>query len=143
MPPSTHHHTLYLWPHGLFPRRLAYQLLASNLCTSASALLAGKTTVPNLSLAIITIDPRTFAWTSADPNKPKPDGKSMPCLQIDDVSSPASAPRYIHESHSIMLYIESHFADAEQSLVSGDAVERAQAEDMMMLVSEVAAWSGV
>lgn len=144
MPSPNVTYTLFLWPHGLFPRRIIYQLLASCIVPSTSALFSPKPcpSYPNFTIRMITLDPSTFAWQSSDPADPKPDGKSMPALRITDQTTKAT--RWIHESTSILLYLEAAFppSSAGQAMLPADPIDLANAHDMLLLTNEVIFWSG-
>ncbi|KAI6780779.1 uncharacterized protein J7T54_001087 [Emericellopsis cladophorae] len=100
-------YTLFIWARGAFPRRIVYQLLQKGLVASPAALLAGETTQLHLTLNLQTmsITNGVFSTAESNPSDPKPAGTSTPCLRVRD----GDTETWIHESTSIMMFIEDTF----------------------------------
>lgn len=120
--------TLFLWPRGLFPRRIVYQLLLQGLATPEE-ILCGTSTTPNLTINISTLGASGFV--SSNPSDPKPEGFSWPCLRVRDTST--GGCRWIHESSAIGAFLAEAFPNTAP--VRGQSVlDRASTTDMMCLL---------
>ena len=131
---SDAHHTLFLWLRGAFPRRIAFQLLIKGIVASAEDMIAGRTQLPNFKINIATMEvtengPR---MVDADQSDPKPQGKSSPSLRIRHAD--VGREDWLSESTAIMSYIEDAFP-GHKSMVSSDALRRAQALDLITQVN--------
>lgn len=124
---------LFLWPRGLFPRRIAYQLLMQELVESPKALLSGKAAVPNISLNISTLGPSGFE--DSDPTDPKPAGYSSPCLRVTDTTT--GKVQWIRESSAISYFLAEAFP-SRLPLQGESLVDRAAAADMVYLINLMA-----
>ncbi|KAH8177120.1 hypothetical protein LIA77_02202 [Sarocladium implicatum] len=118
--------TLFLWPEGYSPKRVAYYLLAKGLVASATDLVAGVTSDPNLLINIIELrDGRLVDVNSSDP---RPAGKSTPCLRIVDRATGSTT--WLHESAAIPIYLEELYPDLSP-LQGRLPLERALMHDIM------------
>ncbi|KAK7965903.1 uncharacterized protein PG986_000180 [Apiospora aurea] len=104
-------HTLWLWLEGFFPRRVWYYLLTKGLAASPADLLEGKTVDPSLRINRMHMDMAAGGWKFADPSNPAPQGASTPCLGIHDPAT--GETRYIYESASILVYLETVYGNRE------------------------------
>ena len=124
--------TLYLWPRGLFPRRIVYQLLLQGLASPVD-ILSGRSMVPNLDFNVSNLGASGF--TSSKPSDPKPESFSSPCLRVRDAST--SECRWIHESSAIAAYLADTFSG--YAPVRGQSsLDRAAATDMVCLLDLLA-----
>ncbi|KAK6067192.1 hypothetical protein SCUP515_10273 [Seiridium cupressi] len=119
-------HTLWLWTEGAFSRRVMYTLLIKGLVDSATDLLQGKTTRPDLRINPVKID-TTKGWVCGDSADPQPEGASNPCMRTTDMST--GKTWFIYESTSIILYLEGLYP--EHPMQPKSAVERAMMMDMV------------
>lgn len=146
--------TLFLWVEGFFPKQVAYYMLIKGLIDSPSQLYRGETNDPRLSVNRIIYTGKSLE--GVDPNDPKPAGKSVPCLRIADLTG-ATAPRWIHESNSIRLYLEELYPE-NPPMISPTPFDRALMNDIQgtltqaltdfnfylkNAVSVTTAWSGM
>jgi glutathione S-transferase len=129
MTSATQHHTIWLWLDGVFPRRISYYLLQKGLVSSPADLRAGVSTKSDLSIVPISLTPsfEGFKWHSSDPSNPCPQGVSNPCMRTLDIATGKST--LIHESTSIMLYLEELYPDLP--LRSDSPLGRARMMDMI------------
>lgn len=145
--------TLFLWLEGLFPKRVAYYLLAKGLVASPAELIAGVTSDPNLRINIVQL--RDGGFVDVNPNDPRPAGKSSPSLRIIDRATGTTT--WLHESATIPKYFEELYSDLDplqgrlplQRAVMHDILAQfdiAVAEGATYLKNAVAAttsWSGM
>jgi glutathione S-transferase len=125
--------TLWLWPEGLFPRRLSYYLLMKGIVSTPADLHAGKTTDPSLTIKLIRYT-KGKGLVHDDPSDQPPKGASTPCLRIATVTSDSSSPiYYIYESISILLYFERTYTQPP-ALVPTSPLFQAQLEDRLALL---------
>ncbi|GAP88568.2 hypothetical protein SAMD00023353_7000410 [Rosellinia necatrix] len=123
--------TLFLWPAGLFPRRVTYWLVLKGLVSSYSDILAGKTADPNLSIVRLGITPPKFGWTyePADDPLPASVSTSTPCLRVRDAET--GAERWVRESSSIIAYLERAYAGRGPALAPAGALDAAATGDLV------------
>ncbi|KAF2867306.1 hypothetical protein BDV95DRAFT_610720 [Massariosphaeria phaeospora] len=122
--------TIWLWPTGLYPRRLIYYLRAK--CITLSTLATHN----------IHLIPVTFVPTPALVSKPgyeaRPKGTSVPCLRIE---RSGQEPRFVYESMAIMEYLDEVLGGGN---AFGETVEqRARTRDILSLLADAAAFQGV
>ncbi|KAF2726982.1 hypothetical protein EJ04DRAFT_517543 [Polyplosphaeria fusca] len=130
--PSTKH-TLWLWPTGLYPRRLIYYLRAKALPLSH---LTTTLTISSLAVDLLAGD---FVPRPGD--EPRPSGASLPCLRIEP---PNASPTYIYESTAIAEYFEELFAGQGRGgdMVGEGVVQRARTRDIVALINDAIVFSG-
>lgn len=148
-------HTLWLWPEGMFPRRITFWLLMKGLVASPADLLAGKTKDPSIRISLIRMD-ISKGFVYLDTADPAPQGASSPCLRIHHVSS--GAKHYIHESSAILAYLERAYSDVGPALAPQDPIGLAIMDDLAGVINlamgdsyyyikhsvpQTAAWSGL
>jgi glutathione S-transferase len=125
--------TIWLWPTGLFPRRIVYFLRAKNITTSI------------LSAYNICLIPATVSATgliSLSTFEERPAGTSLPLMRIEPNGKDEE---WVRESSAIMDYVEELF-NVEQGYkgMMGDTVlQRARCRDILSLLSDAMVWSGV
>ena len=121
--------TLWLWPQGLFPRRLSYYLLSKNLVSSPTDLYTGKTTDANLTIKLIRYI-KDQGLIHDDPTDQPPKGASTPCLRIVQGNA---KPVYIYESASILLYLDRLYT-AAPLLSPTEPLGQAQLDDRLAML---------
>ncbi|KAI1296970.1 hypothetical protein F5Y03DRAFT_291875 [Xylaria venustula] len=131
--PTNDQITLFLWPEGLYPRRVGYWLLIKGLVSSPQDLLNGSTTDPNLSIVLQSpnITATSIEWNYNPENDPLPKNISTttPCLRIRH--SKTGNHRWVRESSSIIAYLEQVYADKAPSLQSKDLLDIAATNDLV------------
>lgn len=110
--------TLFLWPTGLFPRRINYWLFIKGLVSSYDDILSGATSDPNLTIVRLSLNFPARGWKSTPADDPLPEhiSTSSPCLRVRDASPSSTGTtteRWIRESSSILEFLEAHYAAAD------------------------------
>jgi glutathione S-transferase len=138
--PSTSHAktTIWLWPTGLFPRRIIYFFCAKNITTSILSTY-------NVHLVPVTIS--DTGLISLPGYEVRPEGTSLPLMRIETNGEDGedNSDFWIRESAAIMDYLEELF-NIEQGYKSvlGDTVlQRARCRDVLSLLGDAMVWSGV
>ncbi|KAI1353634.1 hypothetical protein F5Y01DRAFT_47819 [Xylaria sp. FL0043] len=126
--------TLFLWPQGLFPRRVSYWLLIKGLVSSPHDLLDGKTTDPNLTIvrqSLYVTPTGSVGWKCNPENDPLPANisTSSPCLRVRD--SNTGSESWVRESSSILTYLEEVYADRGPPLQAKDILAIAATNDLV------------
>ena len=122
--------TIWIWPTGLYPRRIIYFLLIKNITLSALA-------AHNIHLIPIQLSP--IALVSTPGLEPRPDGTSVPLMRL---SYADGTHFFIHETSSILEYLQEIFPDGPD--IKGEtAHQRARSRDVLSLLSEAIVWYGV
>ncbi|KAF2014572.1 hypothetical protein BU24DRAFT_423483 [Aaosphaeria arxii CBS 175.79] len=127
--------TLWIWPTGLFPRRLIYYFRAKQI--SSSHLHA-----QNIIMVPVTLDMQAGALVSKPGHEPRPEGTSLPCLRIERTDQDDF---YIHESGAILEYFEELFGP-EKGFVNlrGTTMEqRARSRDILSVLADATVWGVV
>lgn len=125
-------HTLWLWPEGMYPRRVTYWLMMKGLVTCSSDIKAGVTRQENLRISIIQLDmAKGFVYVDAE--DPAPKGASTPCLRITNTATNAS--HYIHESSAILSYLEKTYCGFGPALATSDPVGAALVDDLVGVIN--------
>ncbi|KAF2794268.1 hypothetical protein K505DRAFT_324905 [Melanomma pulvis-pyrius CBS 109.77] len=126
--------TLWIWPTGLFPRRLVYYLRAKRLPHSILA-------THNMTLIPATINPK-IGLVSTGSHEERPAGTSLPFLRLQ---KPGEEPFYIYESMAIMEYFEDLFAsEGGYPDLRGNTLEqRARTRDVLSLLADATFWQGL
>jgi len=127
--------TLWLWVEGMFPRRIAYFLLAKGLVTSPTDMLAKKTTDSALKIVLMkpNIPGSGQAWAFNPTEEALAPDVSSPCLRIVD---PVRGQRWVRESSAILCYLEDFYSNYGPSLQPRSLVERAEMNDRMFAINE-------
>ncbi|CRG86410.1 hypothetical protein PISL3812_03416 [Talaromyces islandicus] len=146
--------TLFLWLEGFFPKTVTYYLLFKGIANSPAQLYQGKTNDPHLKIQSIFFN--GSALEDADPQDPKPPGKSSPGLRVVDRAA-GGKTTWIHESSSILRFLEDHYPQ-EPRMMGTEALERAIMYDCLAAVYQgfhdcnyyvinaaavTASWSGI
>jgi glutathione S-transferase len=134
-PPPTHPKiTLWLWPTGLFPRRIIFYLRAKHI--TASTLLAH-----NIQLVPVTLDPQTYALASLPGFEARPEGASVPVMRVEA----ADRVFWVWESMAIMEYFEEVFGveDEYEDLRGSTVMQRSRTRDVLSLLGDAIVWSNV
>jgi glutathione S-transferase len=118
---------LWIWPTGLFPRRLIYYFRAKNI------------TLSTLSLHNIHLIPVTLSSTGLNSKpgyKERPESTSLPCLAIEQ---PGSELFFIYESTAILEYFEERFGarDGYTDLRGSTIEQRTRTRDIISLLGDV------
>jgi glutathione S-transferase len=125
--------TVWLWPTGVFPRRVIYYLRAKNITTST---LHEK----NIHLIPVTLSNGTLA--SRPSLEPRPADKSLPVLRIVYADGTTF---WIHETSAILGYFEEVFSVAAgyPDLRGENMQQRARTHDVLSVLANAGMWSGV
>lgn len=131
--------TIWLWPTGLFPRRVLYYLRAKHITLSAL-------TAQNIHLIPVLLDTAAWKLEAKEGYESRPEGMSLPCMRIEHVKG--GGVEYVHETESIVRYLEEVFRgkDAENGcgdIMGSTASQRARTHDIVSVVSEASVWSSV
>ncbi|KAF2251343.1 hypothetical protein BU26DRAFT_281335 [Trematosphaeria pertusa] len=121
--------TLWLWPTGLFPRRIIYYLRAKHITLSAL-------TAHNIHLIPIILSPTTASLVAKPGYEARPADTSLPCMRVEKDDDETL---WVHESLSIVGWLEEVFdgADIYGSTIS----QRAKTRDILSLLNDALAWS--
>jgi glutathione S-transferase len=129
--------TLWLWPTGLFPRRVVYYLRAKNITLSMLQ-------AQNIHLipVILVKDPPKPGLVSKAGFEPRPSEMSLPALRIQHTDGKEF---WIHETSAILEYFEEVFSKARgyEDLRGNTAEQRARTRDALSLLVEASIWGGV
>ncbi|KAF2183477.1 hypothetical protein K469DRAFT_689942 [Zopfia rhizophila CBS 207.26] len=127
--------TLWLWPSGLYPRRLTYYFLSKSLPPS---ILSSH----NIHLIPVILDPVKRGLFSKPGYEERPTGSSLPILRIE---KEGKKPFHISESSSILEYFEELFSAKEgyQEMIGRTPEQRARTRDIVNLVNDAVTWSNV
>lgn len=121
--------TIWLWPSGLFPRRLVYYFRAKHITLSVLE-AHGINLIP---VALSTTPP---VLESLPGYEGRPKDTSLPVLRIAHADG---GETWIRESVSILEYLEELFPNP--SLLGKNAAEKAQTRDILHLLSDAMHWS--
>jgi glutathione S-transferase len=130
-PPKT---TLWIWPTGLFPRRIIFYLRAKNLTLPIL-------TAHNIHLIPVTLTP-SFQLLSLPAFEPRPQNTSLPVMRIE---SEDKTVLWIRESAAIIEYFEEVFSVGKgyRDLRGETVQQRARTSDGLSLLNDVMVWSTV
>ena len=125
--------TLWLWPTGLFPRRIMYYLRAKSLTSSI---------LQAHNIRLIPVVSANGARVSAPGYEDRPPNSMLPCLRIEKMNAP---PFFIHESGAILEWFEDIFGFEQgyKDLRGTDALQRARTRDILNLLTDAIVWTGV
>jgi glutathione S-transferase len=127
---TTIKHTLWVWPTGLFPRRILYYLRAKALPLS----------LLDSTLTINTVLNNGVKLVPAPGYESHPDGTSLPCLRVE---RPGASPTFIYESTAIMEYFEELFEGVGgPSLIGNNIAQRARTRDIVAMINDTGVFSG-
>ncbi|KAH7081434.1 hypothetical protein BKA63DRAFT_599777 [Paraphoma chrysanthemicola] len=137
--PTYSHTTIWLWPTGLFPRRIIYYLRAKHINTT----LLQK---HNITLVPVTLSDN--ALVALDGHEARPADSSLPVMRVKDGDRTET---WIRESSSIMEYLEevfTHEGAVGEGVSSVDSRgtslhQRARTRDILSLLSDAIIWSTV
>lgn len=121
-------HTLWLWPEGMYPRRVTYWLMMKGLVSSSGDIKAGISKKTNLRISIIQLDMKK-GFVYVDTEDPAPKGASTPCLRITNTTT--NTTHYIHESSAILSYLERTYSDCGPPLAPLDPLGAALTDDLV------------
>ncbi|KAF2757780.1 hypothetical protein EJ05DRAFT_476987 [Pseudovirgaria hyperparasitica] len=110
--------TLFTWPEGLFPRRVTLYLKAKNIPPHILD--------AHLKIVDYKLDLSTGGIVSVHEPVPEKPAGSWPCMVVH-AAEPGEQDVVIHESMSILEYLEDVFHDHGRALSGSDA--RARAHD--------------
>ncbi|KAJ4984250.1 hypothetical protein SVAN01_10291 [Stagonosporopsis vannaccii] len=125
--------TLWIWPSGLFPRRLVYYLRAKGITLSVLER-------HNIHLIPVELTSSPPALYSMQGFEARPTNSTLPIMRVEH---PDGRMTWIRESLSIVDYLEELFpASAGWTDVRGDSAERrAQGRDILSLLGDAMQWS--
>jgi glutathione S-transferase len=125
--------TLWIWPSGLFPRRLIYYFRAKSITLSTL-------TSHNIHLIPVELVPSPPTLQSKPGYEPQPADTSLPVMRIENFDGTTV---WIRESLSILEYFEELFPSSAgfRNLRGVTMEHRAQTRDMLCLLSEAMHWS--
>lgn len=130
---STPKTTLWIWPTGLFPRRLIYYFRLKHITLS---------TLTSHSIHLIpvalTVSPPSLS--SLPGHESRPPNTSLPIMRI---THPSGREVWIRESLSILEYFESLFLPLSgfPNLLDANLEQRAQTGDILSLLNDAMHWS--
>lgn len=137
--------TIWLWPTGLFPRRIIYYLCAQNI--KLSTLRAH-----NIDLIPVSLDAASVAFTTKAGDEAPPPGASMPCMRVRSVEGEGSDSekiQYIHESNAIIAYLEEVFNEGngdnseDGNILGSTRSQRARTHDITGLLGDAIIYANV
>jgi glutathione S-transferase len=124
--------TLWIWPTGLFPRRLVYYFRAKNITLSILQAY-------NIQLVPVTLSKNSLA--SLPGYETRPADTSLPIMRVEE----ESGTFYVRESIAILEYFEEVFkVETEYEDMRGKTLQqRVKTRDILSLLADAAGWSGV
>ncbi|OAG36054.1 hypothetical protein AYO21_09772 [Fonsecaea monophora] len=131
--------TLWVWPGGIFPRRVAYYVKAKSV-TADHLNRLGLTLIP----CTVDLKSQDLALDAIPGYEKRPKGFSLPVLRIQDLES-SNHSKFIAQSSSILEYLEDLLpaSDGHPSLRGDDAFQAARVRDIVQLINEVLTWCNV
>lgn len=131
-PPET---TIWIWPTGLFPRRIIYYLRAQKITLSTLA-------AHNIRLVPMTLSPTTHKIAAKEGYPALPDGMTIPCMHIASSGTPdkeRGEGQWVHESLSIIMHLEEVLKNdgAGTSILGSTPSQRAKTWDVVSTFSDV------
>lgn len=135
--------TIWLWPTGLFPRRLIYYLRAKRITLSAL-------TAHNIHLIPVILDTATPKLDAKEGYEKKPEGMSLPCMRVEHVGE--ERIEYVHESLAIVGFLEEVFGgtggeDAQAqgcgNIMGSTPSQRARTNDILSLLAEATVYANI
>ncbi|KAM0282015.1 hypothetical protein ACHAQH_003221 [Verticillium albo-atrum] len=128
--------TLWLWPSGMFPRRVVYYLKAKSL--PLSILRSPSNPRGDLSIISLTLDQKAMAIVpSKQGTEDRPPGCSLPVIRVDGTRT-----LLVRQSATVLEYLEDCYppADGYRDLTGGSTSmeTRATVRDMVQAMNEVA-----
>jgi len=131
--PTTTKTTLWIWPNGLFPRRLIYYFRAKHITLS---ILKDH----NINLVPVALTTEPPALEAMQGYEARPSDSSLPILRITHTDGKEV---WIRESLSILSYFEDLFpSTAGWPDLRGETPEgRAQTRDILSLLNDAMHWS--
>jgi glutathione S-transferase len=131
--------TLWIWPSGIFPRRLVYYLKVKSL---------SENDLDNLKLSLIPcfvdLQSQDLHLDSISGFEKRPQGYSLPVLRISGAKSSDKA-EYVTQSSSILEYLEDLLPETEgfANLRGKNALQAAKIRDIVQLTNELLTWCNV
>jgi glutathione S-transferase len=125
--------TLWVWPSGLFPRRLIYYFRLKRITLTHLQ-------EHNIRLIPVSHTSSPPALQSLPGHEPRPADSSLPTMRIEH---PGGQTVWIRESLSVLEYFEELFPASEgYGDLRGETVERrAQTRDILSLLNDAMHWS--
>lgn len=123
--------TIWIWPTGLFPRRIIYYLRAQNITLADLA-------AANIDLVPVLLDPESHQIRAKEGYAAKPDGMTVPCMYIAGGSGAGEGGgQWVRESVSIIAYLEEVFGEdgRRKSFYGTTAMQRLKTHDIMCTFS--------
>lgn len=124
--------TIWLWPTGLFPRRILYYFRAKGITTSTLQ-------QHNIELIPVTLEPLN-GLVAMSGYETRPVDCSLPVVRIQHVDG---SEFWVKESMAILDYFEEVFSTNEgyPNLLGSNIEQRARTRDIISLLSETSHWS--
>jgi glutathione S-transferase len=130
-PPKT---TIWLWPTGLFPRRVLYYLRVKQITLSALH-------AHNIHLIPVVLNPSASKLQSREGYEERPEGMSLPCMRIEHREG-GERVEYVRESLAIVGFLEEVFRGEGCGNIMGNTPsQRAHTTDIISLLSDATIWS--
>ena len=124
--------TIWIWPTGLFPRRIMYYFRAKNITLSTLA-------AHNIHLIPVAIDMAAKTLKANDKYEQKPEGMSLPCMRIENGEE--GGTEYVHESLAIIAFLEEVLPRGSQDIMGSTPLQRARTHDILSVLSEAILWT--
>ena len=127
--------TLWIWPSGLFPRRLIYYFRAKHITLSTLQ-------AHNIYLIPVQLTTSPPALRSMPGHEPRPADSLLPIMRIEHDNERVT---WVRESLSILEYFEELFPGSTSNkwkdLRGETAEQRAQTRDILSLLNDAMHWS--
>lgn len=129
-PPTT---TLWIWPTGLFPRRVLYYFRAKGITLSV---------LQQNNIHLVPVILENYQLVSMSDFEARPADTSLPVCRIERANAKTV---WIHESIAILEYLEEKFPSSEgyPNLIGSSIEQRARTRDILSLTNDAFVWSGV
>ncbi|KAH7409799.1 hypothetical protein DE146DRAFT_784945 [Phaeosphaeria sp. MPI-PUGE-AT-0046c] len=131
--------TIFIWPTGLFPRRIIYLLRAKSILLSDLA-------AQNIHLVPVQLTPTGL--TSHPDYEQRPEG-SLPVMRLDYTHPGAEGKEdetvFVRESMAILEYLDELFSSRQghKELKGATALQRARCADILSALSDAVVWGTV
>ncbi|KAJ4374722.1 hypothetical protein N0V83_001797 [Neocucurbitaria cava] len=127
--------TIWIWPIGLFPRRIINYFRAKNITTSILK-------AHDIHLIPVTLDP-SVGLVSLPGYETRPTDISLPCLRIEKADGEVF---WIHETLAILSYFEEELFSVERGytrLEGEGAEQRAKVRDLVGQTTDASTWGAI
>ncbi|KAF2679184.1 hypothetical protein K458DRAFT_280836, partial [Lentithecium fluviatile CBS 122367] len=122
--------TIWIWPTGLFPRRILYYLRAKHITPS-------HLNSRNIHLIPVTLNSSGNLVTK-EGFEERPAGMSLPCMCIEHADGTTT---WVHESLAIVAWLEEVFPGEGCEDIMGSTIEqRARTRDILSVLGDAIVW---